>query len=312
MPGATDWHDETLESPTGAKLHLFSAAPARKPKAVVQINHGLAEHAARYQRFAEFLTGRGFAVVAHDHRGHGHTTALDAPLGVFGAGDGFAKVLDDVTEVQNHAKARFPDAPIVCFGHSMGGIIALNHCLRRPEGLSGVAVWNTSFETPALLSVLATILRGERFFKGSDLPSSFAGKATFGAWNKEFAPNRTPFDWLSRDPAEVDKYVADPLCGFEASVGIWLSLIGAIRFGADDSHLASLKNSLPFCLVAGQADPVSEHGTAIRHLGERLKKAGLTDVAITVYPDTRHESLNEVNRDQAMGDFGDWLETHFG
>jgi alpha-beta hydrolase superfamily lysophospholipase len=312
MAKDADWRQERLSSPTGANLRLFAIAPAAKPKAVIQINHGLAEHAARYERFARFLAGRGYAVFAHDHRGHGETTAADAPLGIFGKGDGLAKVLDDVAAVQTLARQRFAEAPIVCFGHSMGGIIAFNYCLRHPEDLSGVAVWNTSFETPALLGVLTAILKMERFFKGSDVPSAFAGKATFGAWNKEFAPNRTDFDWLSRDEIEVDKYVADPLCGFDASIGMWLAVVGGIRFGAGDRRLAALPKTLPFNLVAGGADPVSEHGRAIEHLGQRLKAAGLGDVTVRINSNTRHEGLNEINRDEITENFVDWLDDRFG
>lgn len=312
MAGAGDWQAETLASPTGASLRLYSAAPPAGVRAIVQINHGLAEHAARYERFATFLAGRGYAVAAHDHRGHGASTAADAALGWFGAGEGFAKVLDDVAAVQAHARERFAGAPLVCFGHSMGAIIAFNFALRSPQDLAGVAVWNTSFDTPALLGLMETLLKAERFFKGSDVPSAIAGKATFDAWNKEFAPNRTAFDWLSRETAEVDKYVADPLCGFPASIGMWLALTGAIRAGADDTRLAALPKTLPFHLVGGGADPVSLHGAAIERLGARLKAAGLADVTTTVYPQTRHECLNDINRHTVMADFAAWLDARFG
>lgn len=307
----TDWQEGELQSPTGATLRTYAMAPTGKPKAVVQINHGMAEHGARYERFARFLAGLGYASFAHDHRGHGATTAPEAPLGVFAEKDGWARVIADVNAVNAHLRETFPGVPIVCFGHSMGGIIAFDYCLTHPGNVAAAAIWNTSLDTPALLSVLAGILRVEKFFKGSDTPSSLATALTFNTWNKRFAPNRTEFDWLSRDTAEVDKYVADPLCGFPVSTGTWLSVIGGIRRGADDARLSALPKDLPFDLAAGGDDPVSERGEAIQHLGERLRLADLSDVTVTVRETTRHEGLNEVNRDEIMTDFGVWLDARF-
>jgi alpha-beta hydrolase superfamily lysophospholipase len=305
------WQATTLESPTGAKLRLHTVAPQGKPRAVVQINHGMAEHSARYERFGTFLASRGYAAIAHDHRGHGHTTAPDAPLGVFAAKDGMARVLEDINAVMARARAMNPGVPLVIFGHSMGTIIALDHAHRYPGASDAVALWNTSFDTPALLSVLETILKGERMLKGSDVPSGFATKATFEAWNREFAPNRTPFDWLSRDPAEVDKYVADPLCGFPVSIGMWLDVIGSIRASASAQNIARIPSTLRVNIVAGARDPSSLKGEAMLRLAARLKAAGISEVGARVYPDTRHECLNDINRDAVMSDFADWLDTVF-
>ncbi len=308
MPG---WSPEIAQSPTGALLNFHWLTPATSPRAIVQINHGMAEHSARYARFAEFLASRSYATIAHDHRGHGHTTAPDAPLGVFAASDGMAKVLDDASAVIALARSRSPGTPLVLFGHSMGAIIALHHAHENPGMSDAAAFWNTSFDTPFLLNVLVAVLKTERLFKGSDVPSNFAVKATFEAWNKQFAPNRTAFDWLSRDNAEVDKYVADPLCGFPVSVGLWLDVIASIRASADDARIARIAKSLPVNIVAGAMDPSSLKGQAMLRLADRLKAAGVTDVSATVYPKTRHESLNEVNRAVVMTDFADWLDSRF-
>jgi alpha-beta hydrolase superfamily lysophospholipase len=159
--------------------------------------------------------------------------------------------------------------------------------------------------------VLVGLLKAERMFKGSDVPSSLAVKATFEAWNKEFAPNRTAFDWLSRDAAEVDRYVADPLCGFPVSIGMWLDVIGSIRASAQDERIAAMPKSLPVNIVAGDRDPSSLKGEAMLNLAARLRAAGLTDVSAKVYPDTRHECLNDINRDVVMADFADWLDQRF-
>ena len=295
---------QEIASPTGATLALRALKPGRrKPRAVIHINHGMAEHAARYDRFAAFLTDHGYAAYAHDHRGHGATTAPDAPIGSFGRRDGFDKVIADVQCINGHIRGIHKGTPVVVFGHSMGAIITLNHVLRHHDSVDAAAIWNASFTTGALFSIGRLLLAIERMFKGSDVPSTLAQKLTFEAWNKAYAPNRTEFDWLSRDEAEVDKYAADPLCGFAASNGMWLAVLGAIGTGADDARLAGLPRSLPFNLVAGGQDPVSEKGEAILALGRRLQGAGFTDVSATIYPESRHECLNDLDRETVMAAF---------
>jgi alpha-beta hydrolase superfamily lysophospholipase len=303
------WKNFTLSSPTGAQLNVHANFP-REARAVVQINHGVAEHGARYRTFAEFLRNRDYAAVVHDHRGHGHTTAPDAQAGRLAARDGLAKVIADMAAVNAHIRERHPDLPVVVFGHSMGGILAMNYVLSHADTVDGCAIWNTNIQWSAPLSLLTRIVKVERLLKGSDVPSPIARCATFDAWNAEFKPNRTAFDWLSRDAAEVDKYVADPLCGFEVPVGTWLEIFEAIRFGADQRHWSVLPRELPFNLVAGGADPSSVHGTAIQKLGDQLSAYGLANVSVKIYPDTRHEGLNEINRTEIMTAFADWLDAN--
>ncbi|MCA8867641.1 MAG: lysophospholipase [Rhodobacteraceae bacterium] len=303
--------ETTLESPTGAQLQLYSRMPDRRVRAAIQINHGMAEHAARYQRFARALSEAGFAVFAHDHRGHGQTTAPDASPGVFGEVQGFEKVLEDVVAVNRHIRARDPDTPVICFGHSMGAIIALNFALRHPERLDGLACWNAGVETGALARISRLILGVEALLRGRNKPSSLARKLTFDAWNKVFKPNRTAFDWLSQDQAEVDLYVADRLCGFDVSIGLWLDLLGGVFYAGDDRHLTGLHKALPVHVLGGGADPCSNQGRDMQHLAARLRIAGLTDVTETVLADTRHESLNEINRDETTAAFIQWLNQRY-
>ncbi|MFT5004798.1 MAG: alpha-beta hydrolase superfamily lysophospholipase [Paracoccaceae bacterium] len=303
--------NSSLDSPTGAKINLYSMMPTGRVKAVVQINHGMAEHAARYVRFAVALTAAGFAVFAHDHRGHGATKAPDAPLGVFGAKNGFDLVIEDVLAVNSFIKDRDPETPVICFGHSMGSIIALNFAMQYPHKVAGLACWNAGVETGALAAASKFILGSEKLFRGRNSASKIAGKLTFAAWNNEFKPNRTDFDWLSRDSAEVDKYVADPLCGFPVSIGLWLDLLHGVYFGAEDRNLKALARALPVNILGGGNDPCSNRADDMEHLATRMRNAGMTDVSDVKLADTRHESLNEVNRDQTTANFITWLEKRF-
>ena len=305
---SAEWKSETLECPTGARLHLYSSlAMADNAKGIVHINHGMGEHAGRYQGFAEFLNANGYHVYAHDHRGHGQTHAEGTVLGHFGK-DGWDAVIADVDAVNTHIKVQHSALPIICFGHSMGAIIAFNYVLRHPNSIAAAAIWNAGFDTGILAAVYGLILRTERFFKGSDVPSQMAYKLTFAAWNKEFAPNRTDFDWLSRDEAEVDKYIADTHCGFDIMIALWLDVLKGVYFGADDNNLKALPKDLPFNLIGGEKDPCGLHGKAAQNLASRLTMAGFSNVLTQVLPDTRHECLNEINRDETMVGFVQWLD----
>ncbi|HEY6630170.1 MAG TPA: alpha/beta hydrolase [Rhizobiaceae bacterium] len=297
-----------VASPTGASLNLHTRLADGRPRAVVQINHGLAEHAARYERFADFLAGRGFHSYAHDHRGHGFTTAPDAPPGRFGTPSGADKVIADVAAIHQLIRTEHPGLPIVVFGHSMGGLVALNFLLRHPHGIRAAAIWNANFSAGLVGRAALAILAWEKFRMGSDVPSRLLPRLTFQAWAKKVPDRRTPFDWLSRDAEEVRKYIDDPLCGWDASVSLWQDLFGFVFRGADDRNFSGLDRALPINLVGGEEDPATDGGKAVKHLAERLRRMGFSNLKSTLYADTRHESLNEVNRDAVMRDFAGWLE----
>jgi alpha-beta hydrolase superfamily lysophospholipase len=297
-----------LVSPTGALLNLYVKPTEGIGRAVVQINHGLAEHALRYARFADFLSERGFHVYAHDHRGHGFTTASDAPLGRFAHADGGDKVIADVVAVHDLIAKEHPHLPVIVFGHSMGGLIALNFVLRHSDRVHAAAIWNANFSAGLAGRAALAMLAWERFRLGSDVPSWLLPKLTFQAWGKAVPDHRTPFDWLSRDAEEVQKYIADPLCGFDASVSLWRDLFGFIFEGANDASFSGVRKTLPVNLVGGEKDPATDGGKAVRHLENRMKRMGFSNLVSTVYADTRHESLNEVNRAAIMDDFAIWAD----
>lgn len=297
-----------LDAKSGAKLNVYHQPAADLDKGIVCINHGLAEHAARYARFAKALSAAGFHVYAHDHRGHGATTAPDALPGTFADRDGWQRVLDDSLDVRNHAMARHQGLPLTLFGHSMGGLIAVNSALRDPSGLSSLAAWNMNFSAGLLGRAGQAILAVEKMLLGSDVPSVMLPKLTFQDWAKKETDGRTAFDWLSRDPVEVDKYVADPLCGWDASVGMWQDVFKLIFHGADDRNFASLPKDLPVHLRGGGHDPASEGGKAVTNLSNRMSAMGFKNVSTIIGPDNRHECLNDINRDEVTSDLLCWLD----
>jgi alpha-beta hydrolase superfamily lysophospholipase len=297
----------TLPSPTGAALRLYHEPASAAPRGIIQINHGLAEHAARYARFAKALSAAGYHVYAYDHRGHGFTKAPDAPQGRFAEKDGGEKVLDDVLAVRRHAQSAHPGLPLVIFGHSMGGLIAMNSALRDPEGIAAAAIWNCNFSAGALGQLAKLILAGERMFLGSDVPSQILPKLTFGDWAKKETDGRTAFDWLSRDHSEVDKYVADPLCGWNGSVSMWQDIFRLVFTGADNASFAKVPKSLPVNLHGSKHDPSTDFSKATSALHARMQVMGFTELTMEIGSDDRHECLNDMNRDAVTAGFISWL-----
>ncbi|MDK1375099.1 alpha/beta hydrolase [Sinorhizobium sp. 6-70] len=296
----------THQSPTGATLGWRHFTASTEPRGILIISHGLSEHSGRYARFAEAMAANGFHVYAHDHRGHGESRAPDAPLATFAQRDGAAKVIADVRAMRDMAVANHPDLPVVLFGHSMGGLIALNAAEADPELYDALAVWNSNFRPGLAGRGGQAILAIERMLKGSDVPSPLLTKLTFGAWSKAIADRKSDADWLSRDESEVAKYAADPLCGFDATVSLWIDLFKFAFAGARADRLARLPANLPVHLVGGSADPSTFNGAAIRWLGEQMKARDMTDVTITIHDGMRHETLNEIGREKATEDFAAW------
>ena len=302
-----------LESPSGASLNVYHRPAGGDARAVLHVNHGLAEHAARYARLAHALSIEGIAVYAHDHRGHGATTAPDAPPGSFSIdGVGVGNVLDDVAAVHAHISDAHCGLPVFIFGHSMGGLIAMNHALRHPEGLAGAAVWNANFSGGLAGHTAQLLLRWERFRLGSDVPSRLLPALTFGQWAKSVPDRRTEFDWLSDIEAEVDAYIADPLCGWNASVGMWRDVFAMIFAGAEVDAAPSAAKALPFHLAGGDLDPATRGGRAVSEQGRRLRGAGFADVTVTIHPRTRHETLNSSTMAQAVADLLSWMGRRLG
>ena len=290
-------------------LQVHSWLPSSPPVASLLIVHGMAEHGARYARLAKTLTARGYAVHAPDLPGHG-LTAKAKDRGWFAARSGWARVLDAIHRVRLHLASESPQAPLFFFGHSMGSFLGQHYLVEHGDGLAGAILSATSATMGPLRRVGIALLLAESLFRGRRAPAAVADAMGFKQFNKAFAPTRTDFDWLSRDPIEVDRYVADPLCGFRCSAQLWLDLLHAGASLRDPHRLAQIPKTLPVLLIAGSRDPVSlgERGPSL--LAEAYRKAGLKDVSLRIWPEGRHELLNDSCRDEVMHELGAWLDGH--
>lgn len=298
----------TLTSLDGIDLFVHRWLPGSVPKAVLQIAHGMAEHGARYARLAEALGEAGYAVYANDHRGHGRTVKAPEELGFFGEREGWGRCLDDLWLVNRGIAADHPGLPIVLLGHSMGSTMAQQFMGQHGVSLAGVILSGPGGQPPAIAAIGRLIARMERLRLGSRGHSRTIHRMTFEAFNKPFAPARTAFDWLSRDPDEVDKYVADPLCGFPVSVRLWIELLDAGAVVSRPAWLRRIPKALPVLVIAGQHDPVSQGGRRIEPMLAAYGAAGLQDVEHRIYPGARHELFNETNHNEVATDLIAWLD----
>jgi alpha-beta hydrolase superfamily lysophospholipase len=256
------------------------------PHGVVQIAHGLAEHSARYDRFARALNEAGYTVRATDHRGHG--ASISGSPGDFGA-SGFEALIADVAAYGVSLRG---DLPLFLFAHSMGSFAAQSVVLTHSEQYAGVLLSGST----ALDLLAAGMAQAE-------------GAGGLEAFNAGFE-HRTGYEWLSRDETEVDRYVADPLCGFDVPDETMPALFGAAARLADPSVLAAIRSDLPLLIVSGSDDPLAAGGRLVDVLGQRYRAAGLVDVTVRLYDGARHEILNELNRDEVTSDVVAWLDAH--
>lgn len=298
----------SFTAPDGVEIFVYAWLPAGEIRAAIQIAHGMAEHAGRYARVAEALNAQGFAVYASDHRGHGQTASDEQDLGYFADQNGWNKVLGDLHQLSGVIKKRHPGVPFALFGHSMGSFLSQHFLSAFPGEVDAAVLSGSNGKAGALAAVGEVAAKLERARLGARGKSKLLQHMSFGAFNKQFAPTRTPYDWLSRDVAEVDTYIADPRCGFDVSTQLWIDLLGGMRLALTDKALGRIPKSLPIYIFSGAKDPVSNQGKGVEALAELYRKLGMEKLSFRRYDEGRHEMLNEINRDEVTADLIAFLE----
>jgi len=292
-------------------IHAVEWTPENTPvRAVLQISHGVAEYALRYNPFAAFLTAHGFAVVSHDHIGHGLSMAPGAPRLYFGPKGSWRYVVDDLYTRRNLAGKRFPGVPYFLLGHSMGSFLARTYLIRYPGTVDGAILMGTGHMTGTMVSGGRTIAAEEALRLGETSLSPLVDKLAFDAYNRVFAPNRTPCDWLSVSRENVDAYMADPLCGGNASVGLFREMLSGIAFIKKPENLKRMNRYTPVLFVSGSMDPVGDCGKGVKRAFQSFRRAGVEDVSMKLYNGARHEILNDTCRETVYHDILDWMENH--
>jgi alpha-beta hydrolase superfamily lysophospholipase len=298
----------TFTSPDGPEIFVYKWGPEAgvKPKAVVQIAHGAAEHAARYERFGRYLAGAGYLVYANDHRGHGKTAAVLEKAGIAGP-DAWNGILRDMHQLSEIIRAENPGLPFFFFGHSMGSLIAQQYIQNWGGELKGAILTGTFGSLGGDPGAIVALCEQAIQAQGADAPSQlFIGM--FAGFNQAFEPVRTGFEWLSRDDAEVQKYVDDPWCGFPFSNQLVMDMFSGAAAIWKPENEARIPKDLPLLVASSELDPAGGNTASVDLLVERYRANGMRAVTVKYYPQARHEILNETNRDEVQRDLLDWME----
>lgn len=277
----------------GLTVAAYRWDPDGTPRAIVQITHGMGEHALRYAGLARALNARGILVYAQDHRGHGATATSADELGQIGE-LGWAELIGDIGRLGATARREHPSIPLVLLGHSMGSFAVQQYLLDHSRDVTAAVLTGT-----AVLDLLEPALN-------LDEPLDLA------MFNAAFQPARTDFDWLSRDEAQVDRYVSDPRCGFGIDTAAARAMFAGARQLADPDRVGAMRSDLPVYIAVGEMDPVGGQLALVNPLVDRYAAAGLTDVTLKIYPQARHEVFNETNRDEVIDDLLAWPDHRLG
>ncbi len=284
-----------------------------KPKGLIHIIHGMAEHSERYHDSATALADAGFHVVAHDHRGHGYSAKTE-DLGHFANRAGWEKAVEDIRVMENHLKSTFPNLPRIILGHSMGSFLSLNYVetlnSRDCAGLDALILSGSTYNSILTNASLNLVTRIERKRQGKKGKSPIIEELTFGKFNREFKPNRTESDWLTRDEAQVDKYIRDPLSGFRCTNQLWYELTRALLKIHKQCQLRKIPKDLPIHLIYGDLDPLGGK-SGNKALRKRFRSANIKKITEKGYANARHEILNEINRSDVIQDLIHWLNRKF-
>lgn len=293
------------------KLHAARWMPDSENVAgIVQIVHGMAEYVERYEELAAYLTDRNFVVTGEDHLGHGKSVPEGGQQGYFCEQDPATVVVRDVHRLKKMTQELYPGVPYFILGHSMGSFIARNYICRYGTGIDGVLILGTGMQSAGLLLASKTVAAIEGAFRGQRHVSRMMDKAAFGAYNRRIAEKRTDYDWLSRDEERVDAYIADPDCGFVFTVNGFKTLFELISRAKKPENLRKIPAELPIFMASGAEDPVGNYGKGVEKAYRSLQGVGVRDLTLKLYPEDRHELMNEPDREQVMADIAEWLTKH--
>ena len=290
----------------GRTLHAFRCVPDGQVRAIVQLSHGMVEFIDRYKPLAEYLAARGILVTGHDHLGHGGSIRTKADYGYFAQPDGNRAVLDDLHAMTVLTKTLYPDVPYFLLGHSMGSFYARQYLCEYGQELSGAVIMGTGHQPKALVQFARSTCRALAAVHGWQYRSKLVANLSFMGYNKGLE-GRTTHDWLNRDAAEVDKYLADERCTFTFTLNAYYSMFSGILRLHDPAFLARMPKDLPLLFLAGTADPVGDRGKGVLRAIQSLKAAGVQNIRCKLYPGARHELLVETNRQEVFADIAAWL-----
>lgn len=300
---------ELLSNDGVHKLHVVVWQPDGEPKAVLQLSHGMIEFIERYEGLAQYLNEQDILVIGNDHLGHGHTAGRDEDLGYFCPEHMSETVVKDLHTVTEYAKKEYPGIPYFLLGHSMGSFMARRYLMTYGDELTGAILCGTGEQTSATLFAGKTAAGILGAFKGQRYRSEFIRKTSFKGYNDRFE-KRTENDWLTKDQSIVDWYNGHKFCTFGFTINGYKTLFEVLTYIQKQENYNKIPKNLPVYMIAGEDDPVGNYGEGVKHIYQQYKDSGIKDISIKLYPNDRHEILNELDKETVYADVADWIAGH--
>jgi len=295
----------TFTSVAGPQLDYRIWLPEGKPKAIVQLVHGMAEHIDRYDAPARAFSDAGYLVVGHTHLGHGPRADLK---GYFAKKNGWQCLIDDVHTLRQRTEKHYPGLPYILLGHSMGSFVARCYVQQYAQGMNGLILSGTGYFAKPIVIGGLTAANLVCLLGGAKKPSPFINQLAFSSSNKPFAPNRTDFDWLTRVDEEVDKYIADPCCGFLFTGSGYRDMFRGLNRLTNLKNLQKIPKELPIMLLSGDQDPVGGMGEGVKKVAQEFVAAGVRNTVFRLHAKDRHEVFNEEDRLEAYAEVIQWMD----
>lgn len=307
MPNFSEFR---FTSSTGLNsIYAKMCIPDCAPRAIVQIAHGIVEKIERYDEFMLFLAENGVLAVGNDHLGHGKSIQKPEEKGFFASKKGWNYVVEDMLRLHDRISKAYPDIPYIFFGHSMGSFLTRTYMIDYPDKYDLAILSGTGHQGAALINSGNALANALVKIKGVHADGKILNDIAFGSYLDKIENPRTEYDWLSRDDVMVDKYIADPECGFICTVSVYRDMMGGIKYITSPKNMAKMNKSKPVYFMSGDKDPVGEYGKGVERAYKAFCKAGMRDLMIRLYPGGRHEMLNETNKADVYKDILNWINS---
>ena len=302
----------TYDSRDGqTKIHAVRWVPQKgEIKGVLQIVHGMVEHIDRYDHFARSLADKGFVVVGNDHLGHGASVSQDSDRGYFCKKDGETILVRDVHRLKKLTQKAFLGKPYFILGHSMGSFIVRKYIMDYGKGVDGAIIMGTGSKPVYLLQLGIWLTKVLGKIHGEKYRSTFINNRAFGSFNNRFGSSRTEHDWLTKDEKQVDTYESDERNNFVFTLNGYQTLFKIFIYIQKEENFTKVRKDLPIFLVAGAEDPVGDFGKGVRKTYEFLQRVGYSKLDMKLYPQDRHEILNETDKETIYIDLENWIMQH--